>query len=137
MRHRPRSRRRGVHQRRRAGRAAAGQAGLNRQRPQKAAKGQTRRVVLLEAELAQLRGELAAARVKVQQAEPGGADAFFARRIAELEEGQQVARGQAVEAAVARSRAEAKLQALQDAIGKVPGVYGWLLRRAQRRLDGR
>ncbi len=70
----------------------------------------------------------------LHQIEQGSADAFFAKRRAELEEGQLVARGQAVEAAAARSRAEAELRALQDAIVKAPGVYGWLLRRAQRRF---
>ena len=107
---------------------------MSRQRPPKAAKGNNRRVALLEAENAQLRQELAAARATLQQIEQAGTDAFFAQRIARLEEGQQVARGQAVEAAVARSRAEAELKALQDAIGKAPGLSGWLLRRAQRRL---
>ena len=107
---------------------------MSRARPTKAAKGQNRRAAHQEAELAQLRRELADARSKLQQIEQAGTDAFFARRLAQLEEGQQVARGQAVEAAVARSRAEAELKALQDAIGKAPGLAGWLLRRAQRKL---
>jgi hypothetical protein len=44
-----------------------------------------------------------------------------------------VARGQALEAAAARARAEAELRALKDAIGKATGLSGWLLRRAGRR----
>lgn len=90
----------------------------------------------LETENAQLRRELADARAALHQVEQNGADAFLARRLAELEEGRQVARGQAVEATVARSKAEAKLAALQDAIGKAPGISGWLLRRASRKLQG-
>ena len=39
-------------------------------------------------------------------------------------------------AAVAKSRAEGELKALRDAIGKVPGFHGWLLRRAVKKLDG-
>lgn len=66
-----------------------------------------------------------------QQGEGG---AVIARRLAALEEERQVARGQAVEAALARSRAEAALKALNDALDKAPGLEGWLLRRARRRL---
>lgn len=87
-----------------------------------------------EAELVRLRAELAEARAQLQRIEREGADSFLAQRLASLEEGRQVARGQAVEATVARARAEAELQKLRDAIGKAPGLSGWLLRRAQRRL---
>src|SRR5689334_7919696 len=97
-------------------RTTAGDGRMSHRRAQKTAKGPNRRVAELEAEVTQLRRELAEARAKLQQIEQGGADAFLARRLAELEEGQMVARGQAVEAAVARSRAEAELRALQDAI---------------------
>jgi sigma54-dependent transcription regulator len=107
-------------------------------RPQpKASKGGNRRLTQLEAENTRLRRELADAQAALRQVEQGGADAFLARRLAELEEGRQVARGQAVEATIARSKAEAALQALQDAIGKAPGFSGWLLRRAAAKLDGR
>lgn len=114
-------------------------AGVSRRPPkaQKAHKGRNRRVVETEAEVTQLRLELAEAREKLRQVEQGGADAFLARRLAELEEGRQVARGQAVEATVARSRAEAELRALQDAIEKAPGLWGWLLRKAKARLEER
>lgn len=101
----------------------------------KGAKGQARRVAQLEAELAETRARLAKAEASLQEFEKGGVDAYAARRIAVLEEGQQVARGKAVEAAVAKSRAEAELKALRDAIGKVPGFHGWLLRRAVRKLE--
>ncbi|MBO1080977.1 hypothetical protein [Roseomonas haemaphysalidis] len=87
-----------------------------------------------QAELERLRAELAEARAQLRRVEQEGADGFLAKRLADLEEGRQVARGQAVEATVARARAEAQLQALRDAIGKAPGLSGWLLRRAQRRL---
>jgi sigma54-dependent transcription regulator len=103
-------------------------------RPQKVVKGGNRRFAQLEAENAQLRRELADARGALKQVEQTGADTFLARRLAELEEGRQVARGQAVEATIARSKAEAALQALQDAIAKAPGLSGWLMRRARRRI---
>lgn len=109
---------------------------MSRRQPQKSGKGGARRAAQLEAENTQLRRELAEARAALRQVEQGGADAFLARRLAELEEGRQVARGQAVEATVARSKAEANLAALQDAIGKAPGLAGWLLRRAKRKLEG-
>jgi predicted nucleic acid-binding Zn-ribbon protein len=105
-------------------------------RPQKGPKGRNRRRVDAEAqaEVAQLRQELAEARRMLRQVEEAGSDAFLSRRLAALEEGQQVARGQALEAMAARTRAEGELRALQDAIGKAPGLGGWLLRRAQKRL---
>lgn len=109
---------------------------MSRIRPPKSAKGNNRRVAQLEAELAQLRQQLATAQAALAQVEQGGADAFFARRLAQLEEGQQVARGQALEAAAARSRAEGQLRVLQAAIEKAPGLSGWLMRRARRRLGG-
>lgn len=108
---------------------------MTRNRPPKSAKGGNRQVARLEAEVAQLRQQLAAAQAALLQVEQGSADAFLARRLAELEEGQQVARGQALEAAAARSRAEGKLRALEDAVEKTPGLAGWLMRRARRRAD--
>ncbi|SDB73273.1 hypothetical protein [Belnapia rosea] len=102
----------------------------------KGARGQGRRLVQLEAELAETRAKLARAEASLQEFEKGGVEAYAARRIAVLEEGQQVARGQAVEAAIAKSRAEGELKALRDAIGKVPGFHGWLLRKAVKKLDG-
>jgi hypothetical protein len=103
-------------------------------RPPKASKGRNRRVADLEAEIIQLRQELANAHATLKQLEQGGVDAFLAHRIAELENGQRIAREQTIEAVVARSRADAELRALEDAIGKAPGLSGWLLRRAQKRL---
>ncbi|WP_144404392.1 hypothetical protein [Belnapia sp. F-4-1] len=99
----------------------------------KGAKGQGRRVAQLETELAETKAKLARAEASLGEFEKGGVEAYAARRIAALEEGQQVARGQAVEAAVAKARAEGELRTLKDAIGKVPGVHGWLLRRAVRK----
>ena len=87
-----------------------------------------------EGELARLRAELAEALAQLRAVEQDGADRFLARRLAELEEGRQVARGQAVEATIAKAKAEGELKMLRDAIGKAPGLSGWLLRRAQRRL---
>ena len=103
-------------------------------RPQRASKRKNHLVAELEAEITRLHQELANIYATLKQLEQGGADAFLTRRIAELDEGQRVARGQAVEAVVARSRAEAELQALEYALGKAPGLSGWLLRRAQKRL---
>jgi hypothetical protein len=91
----------------------------------------------LRGEIDRLRRELARAQTRIEQLERGGADPLVARRIAELEEGQKVARGLAVDAAVARSRAEAELKALRDAIEKAPGLSGWLLRRLLRRSKRR
>jgi thioredoxin-like negative regulator of GroEL len=90
----------------------------------------------LRAEIDRLRRELAQAQGRIEQLEQGGADPLVAKRLAELEEGQKVARGLAVEAAVARSRAEAELKTLSGAIEKAPSVHGWLLRRALRRAGG-
>ncbi|MDO9713468.1 hypothetical protein [Paracraurococcus lichenis] len=90
----------------------------------------------LRSEIEQLRRELVQARTRIQHLEQGAADPLAARRIAELEEGQKVARGLALDAAVARSRAEAELKALRAAIERAPGLRGWLLRRALRRLGG-
>lgn len=89
----------------------------------------------LRAEVDRLRRELAQARGRIAQLEAGGAEPLAARRIAELEEGQKVARGLAVEAAVARSTAEAELRRLRATIEHAPGLRGWLLRRALRRSD--
>jgi hypothetical protein len=86
----------------------------------------------LRTEIDRLRRELAQAQARILQLEQGGADPLVAKRLAELEEGQKVARGLAVDAAVARSRAEADLKAFRDTIEKAPGLRGWLLRRALR-----
>jgi hypothetical protein len=107
---------------------------MTRRPPRPGAPKADRNFAALRAEVERLQQELAATRAALQRAESGGADPLIARRIAELEEGQKVARGIAVEAALAKSRAEAELRALQNAIGKVRGFEGWLLRRAQRRL---
>jgi hypothetical protein len=96
-----------------------------------------RSFVELKAEVDRLLRELARAEARIQQLEHGAADPLVAKRLAELEEGQKVARGLAVEAAIARSRAEAELKALQNAIGKATGFNGWLLRRAQKGLGKR
>ena len=113
--------------------ASEGRSWMSR-RPQRVSKRKNHLVAELEAEITRLHQELANIYATLKQLEQGGADAFLTRRIAELEEGQRVARGQAVEAVVARSRAEAELRALEDAIGKAQGLSGWLLRRAQKRL---
>jgi hypothetical protein len=87
-------------------------------------------------EIEQLRRDLSEAQRRLREVEERGADAFLAGRLAELEEARQVARGQAVEAALARSRVEAELSALRDSVAKAKGVAGWLLRWAQRRSRG-
>jgi hypothetical protein len=84
-------------------------------------------------DIARLRRELAEAQTLLKQLSAGtegqGAVAM-ARRMAKLEEERQVARGHAVDAALARSAAEAELKKLRDAIFQATGVQGWLLRRA-------
>ena len=90
----------------------------------------------MRSEIDRLRRELTQARTRIQQLEQGGGEPLAARRIAELEEGQKVARGLAVEAALARSRAEGELKTLRAALERATGLRGWLLRRALRRLEG-
>jgi hypothetical protein len=85
------------------------------------------------AEVEQLRLDLAAAHQRLLEMEGAGADAYTQRRLADLDEARLVARGQALDAAAARAKAEAELRALRDAIGKAPGLAGWLLRRARRK----
>jgi predicted nucleic acid-binding Zn-ribbon protein len=97
-------------------------------------RGNNPRAADLVAEAARLSRELDEARAKLKRIEEHGIAAVTAQRLAALEEGQQVARGQAVEAALARSRAEAELRALRKAIEDAPGPMGWLLRKAARRL---
>lgn len=86
------------------------------------------------AEVERLTRELAEAQAKLQQIETQGVDAFTARKMEALLEAAQVARGQALDASLARNKAEGELRALQHAIEAAPGPRGWLLRRAMRRL---
>ncbi|KAA2214695.1 hypothetical protein [Teichococcus oryzae] len=89
-------------------------------------------------EISRLRQELEEARTLLKQVELNRSEAgslVLAKRLATLEEERQVARGLAVEATLARSKAEAELRRLQDAIERAPGWQGWLLRRAKRRLS--
>lgn len=86
------------------------------------------------AEVERLQRELADARARLDALMREGADTFATRRIAELEAARQVARGQALEAAAARSRAEADLRALRDAIEGAPGLRGRLVRWAAKRV---
>lgn len=89
-----------------------------------------------QGEVERLRRELEEARALLREMSqgPDGDRSVLARRLATLEEERQIARGHAVEASLARSRAEAELKALRDAIHKAPGLQGWLLRRASRHL---
>jgi hypothetical protein len=89
------------------------------------------------AEISRLRRELEEARALLKQVELGGSDAgqlVLAKRMASLEEDRQVARGHAVEASLARSKAEAELRALRQSIKQATGLRGWLLRRASKGL---
>lgn len=90
-----------------------------------------------QGEIERLRRELEETRALLGEMTKGpeGEKSAVARRLATLEEERQVARGHAVEASLARSRAEAELKALRDAIHKAPGLQGWLLRRATRHLQ--
>ncbi|MCR0983967.1 hypothetical protein [Roseomonas populi] len=105
-----------------------------RPRPGPAKKGSSR-PASPSAEVARLSRKLDECRARLAQIEKHGIDSATAQRLAALEEGQQVARGQAVDAALAKSKAEAELRALRKAITEAPGPLGWLLRRATRRLD--
>ncbi len=80
------------------------------------------------AEVERLQRELADAKARLDTLVREGADTFATRRIAELEAARQVARGQALEAAAARSRAEAELRTLREAMEGAPGLRGRLVR---------
>lgn len=88
-------------------------------------------------EVERLSRELAEARARLGQIEDHGVDAFTARKIEALIEAAQIARGQALDAALERTKAQGELRALRDAIEKASGPAGWLLRRAARRLAGK
>lgn len=109
---------------------------MSRRPPRKAGPRAEGSFAELRTEIDRLRRELAQARARIGQLEGGEADPLAAKRIAALEEGQKVARGLALEAALARSRAEAEVKALRAALERAPGLHGWLLRRALRRLGG-
>jgi hypothetical protein len=90
-------------------------------------------------DVAQLRRELDEAREQLAALMREGVDPYTKRRLAELEDARQVARGQALEAAAARSRAEAELAALRAMIERSPGLRGRLpqwLARILRKLSG-
>ena len=87
-----------------------------------------------ETEVARLRAELAGAHAQLAAVERDGVDAFTRRRLAELEEARLVARGQALDAAAARAKAEWELRSLSDAIEEAPGLRGRMLRWAARGL---
>ncbi|HWX51474.1 MAG TPA: hypothetical protein VNZ61_25800 [Roseomonas sp.] len=110
---------------------------MGRGRPKSVARRAGRQAVDAGQEISQLRRELEEARALLKQVELNRTEAgslLLARRLATLEEERQIARGLAVEASLARSKAEAELRALQDAISKAPGLWGWMLRRARRKL---
>ncbi|MDQ1079947.1 hypothetical protein [Pseudoroseomonas cervicalis] len=123
--------------RRQPGPAATARLAPAASRPAPAETASEAGVSALRVELDRLKRERDEARALLAEllAKQGGeGGAVVARRLASLEEERQVARGQAVEAALARSRAEAALKALNDALDKAPGLQGWLLRRARRRI---
>lgn len=107
--------------------SAAGQSKRRAKRP-------TKPVDDKDAEIARLTQELTDAQARLRDIEERGIDAFTVGKIDALLEAAQVARGQALEAAVARNKAEADLRALERAIAEARGPTGWLLRRAARRL---
>lgn len=86
------------------------------------------------AEIARLGASLAEAQAKLKQLEEQGVDAYTAQRMEALRDAAQTARGQALDASVARNKAEGDLHALRRAIRDARGPTGWLLRRAVRRL---
>lgn len=87
-----------------------------------------------DAEVQRLTQELAATGAKLRQIEEQGIDAFTAKKIEALIEAAQIARGQALDAALERTKVQGELRTLRDAIDKAPGPMGWLLRRAARRV---
>lgn len=87
-----------------------------------------------DAVIARLTQELADARATIKEIEERGTDAFTARKIEALLGAAQTARGQALDASLARSKAEGELRALEKAINETRGLAGWLLRRAARRV---
>ncbi|SHI42818.1 hypothetical protein SAMN02745194_00334 [Roseomonas rosea] len=107
---------------------------MSRDRRQGAARKGSPRSGNLVSEVARLSRELDECRAKLKQIEQQGIAKVTARRLAALEEGQQIARGQAVDAALAKSKAEAELRALRKAIAEAPGPLGWLIRKAAGRL---
>lgn len=78
--------------------------------------------------------ELADAQSKLKDIEEQGIDAYMARKVEALLAAAQAARGQALDASLARSKAEGELRALEKAITEARGPAGWLLRRAVRRV---
>lgn len=98
------------------------------------AKRPARRVDKKDAQIARLTQELADAHAKLKEIEDHGADAFTLRKIEALLAAAQVARGQALDASLARSKAEGELRALEKAIAEARGPAGWLMRRAVRRV---
>lgn len=87
-----------------------------------------------DAEIARLTRDLADARATIKEIEDRGTDAYTARKIEGLLAAAQVARGQALDASLERSKAEGELRALERAITEARGPAGWLLRRAARRV---
>lgn len=99
-----------------------------------AARGNAESVDDKDAVIARLTRELADARATIKDIEDQGTDAFTARKIEALLGAAQTARGQALDASLARSKAEGELRALEKAITEARGLAGWLLRRAARRV---
>lgn len=87
-----------------------------------------------DAEIARLVRDLAEAQVQLREIEERGTEAYTARKIEGLLEAAQIARGQALDASLARNRAEGELRTLERAIMEARGPSGWLLRRAARRV---
>ncbi len=87
-----------------------------------------------DAVIAHLTQELADARATIKAIEDQGIDALTAKKIEALLGAAQTARGQALDASLARSKAEGELRALERAISESRGLGGWLLRRAARRV---
>ncbi|MFT8243257.1 hypothetical protein [Roseomonas sp. BN140053] len=80
-------------------------------------------------ELDEVKGQLWELQKKEKQSERTSAE-----RIATLEKDLKAARAYTLDAGLARIEAEGKLRALRAAIMGVPGLSGWLLRRAARKL---
>ncbi len=90
----------------------------------------------LQSEVARLKAELARARDLLAAMQMGdGSETYLRAQVAAFEEGRQQARGQALEAALARNRAEGELRILRKGMQQASGLQGYFLRRFLTQFD--
>lgn len=112
-----------------SGRAADPKAKPPGQSRRRAKRPATASVADKDTAIARLTAELADVQARLREVEEQGTDAFMARKIEGLLAAAQTARGQALDASLARSKAEGELRALERVIAEARGPAGWLLRR--------